>query len=219
MRPLAAPHTTFLLPLLVMACGPGSAIEGGLQDAECSDGRDNDQNGAVDCEEPSCAAALACRHEAVVDTEPVDTGPVTLHLVERAQTCIPDDDITDGLYDEHILVVGFAELGLSLTLNMMVEGINEGAYYIETHPFPLAPEETDPDGAWERHRLSLVYSSGPDGYRSGAQTKIMCSQVELTTYALQVEADGGAVPACYIWGENPEALGAELGISCEPLDR
>ena len=54
-----------LLSLLLggSACGEPAEIEGGLQSAECSDGLDNDQNGRADCDEPSCAQALACKEK------------------------------------------------------------------------------------------------------------------------------------------------------------
>ena len=44
-----------LMPLLLLACGPGEEVG-----AACDDGADNDGDGLFDCDDEDCAKAAAC---------------------------------------------------------------------------------------------------------------------------------------------------------------
>ncbi|MDD5309686.1 MAG: hypothetical protein PHU25_20400 [Deltaproteobacteria bacterium] len=47
--------------LLPLGCAPKPE---GSAEGECADGRDNDRNGLVDCEEAACAGVLSCEEQA-----------------------------------------------------------------------------------------------------------------------------------------------------------
>ena len=75
------------LSLALPACACGVYLEGD-EAGECSDGVDNDQDGAVDCSDPGCAAAGAC----AVDDDDDDAGPDDDDAGPDDDDAVPDDD-------------------------------------------------------------------------------------------------------------------------------
>jgi hypothetical protein len=191
-----------LLPLvlLLVACGAPAPIEGGLNDAECSDGQDNDQNGRTDCEDPTCAEALACKLDGEAPR------PAEFEILDLWFDC---DSV--GYFFEGTL----GGTGYALELNLV--NMTMWAQYTERHPFPATPYETDPAGAWERHYVELDTQDWEGHIELGETTFFSCAEKNDLTYTLFVSDDDGAPVGCFAWGADPAGADALQGTSCEVL--
>lgn len=193
-----------LLHLLLLGACTSAGIEGGLEEAECSDGIDNDDDGLVDCEAPTCAASLSCAPSS--DEKPVV--PVEVKLTALSHEC-------EVAFDEfHVVQASFDNLGLSLRLRMMLNEQLLGNSEIEEHPFPALPSFVDPAAGREEHTLTLPVGGAESNYRPGEWTAMDCRRANAVAYALLVDADGGATPDCFVWGTATRFLEVDLGRDC-----
>jgi hypothetical protein len=196
-------RASLLLPLLVSACGEPAEIEGGLQSAECSDGLDNDQNGRADCEEPSCAQAIACKSA----LEERDTGD---WKGGKLISVTGDCDLQRYFYEVKISGQG---VGPELYI------YNTVAYdpWIEVQPFPDVPFTVGPNGAWELYYMELPIVRTVREVIEGETTLFHCDERKNLTWLVLVYDERAMPVECAVWGENPEFANEFWGTDCPTL--
>ena len=203
-------------PLLVLlaTCGGDADIEGGLNDAECSDGLDNDQNGRSDCEDPTCAQALACRRSSEDDTGGDDTG---------------GDDTGDWDGGESRLIYATADCdaqGYFYEVKISGQGVGPELYildtvsqdpWVEVHLFPHDPVEEDQNGQWEIYYLETDSVRNIGDVVEGETTLFQCDEHKNLTWLVLVFAENGDPVECAVWGDSPELANEFWGSACPEI--
>ena len=192
------------LALLLLAACSDAELEGGLNDAECSDGLDNDQNGRADCEDPSCTQALACKFPGDDDDAPLAE---TLAIMDLWYDC-------DAI--GYFFSVTLEGTGHQLSMNLV--NMTRWAQWTELHPFPTTPFETAPDSSWEIHVVELDTEDWDGEVELGETTYFDCREELELTYTLFVSGASGESLGCVAWGADPAGADALQGTSCEPLN-
>ena len=193
-------------PLLLGACGGPAEIEGGLNDAECSDGLDNDQSGLADCDDPSCEQALACRFPDDDTGGGDDPRPGAVEITDLWYDC----DAIGYFFD-----VTLEGTGHQLAINLV--NMTKWDQWTERHPFPTTPYEIGPDDAWEIHYVELDTQDWEGHIELGETTFFDCKEREELTYTLFVTDTSGEPLDCFVWGADPAGADALQGTSCEVL--
>ncbi|MCB9759582.1 MAG: hypothetical protein H6739_07050 [Alphaproteobacteria bacterium] len=91
---------------------------------------------------------------------------------------------------------------------------DEGGFeWSEAHPFPVRPDDYDPDGAWEVRSLTLTPAGSAEAVVPGSSTQLACSEAELAvpTWLLVLSDRTGVEATCVTGGADPTAL----GLDCE----
>jgi hypothetical protein len=193
-----------LLPLLlVVACAEPAVIEGGLQDAECSDGLDNDNNGQTDCEELACEDALACKFPVETDTGGEDTAQTGVQILELSYG-------TDDVRYRFDVTLGGTGTLLSLHLINLTAEDN----WTERHPFPQTPSETAEDASWERHSMELDCNRGEGFMTPGKSTFFTCDERDALTYTLFLTDLNLNRLGCVVWGADPAGANERFNTDC-----
>lgn len=107
--------------LFLSACSPDAGSEGSseISEAECSDGRDNDADGLVDCEDPACGVHAWCEpHPDAGQPDGGDDGGV-----DADEDVIPNDGDTSSAYCSIDIVF---VIDVSTSMRDEVEGIRTG---------------------------------------------------------------------------------------------
>jgi hypothetical protein len=200
-----------LLSLLLggSACGEPAEIEGGLQSAECSDGLDNDQNGRADCDEPTCAQALACKEGL------------------NEQDTDPGDDTGDLTGDKLISATGDCDLqGYFYEVKISGRGVGPELYIYDTvaynpwnefHYFPNNPIEESSTGAWELYYLELDSVSDVSEVEESETTLFQCDELKNLTWLVFVYDENLRPVECAVWGDDPESANDFWGTDCPTL--
>ena len=210
--------------LLSLACTGEEELppEGSRDAAECSDGFDNDEDGAVDCGDEDCASVRDDCDDLGRDSDRRHTGREHSDREHSdREHSAPDCDFDGAWLDTiswscdsldywyDVYTVGWMS---SPDLYIYQTGVDENPWD-EAHSFPAESYEFDPDGCWDNQYLQLARVDDFADVVGGETTLYDCSdaQNETLTWHLTVYDTDGAEADCAVWGDDP----ASLGTGCE----
>ena len=214
------PRLTLILRSLTftftLACVSGGDVEGD-EAGECDDGIDNDQNGAIDCDDWTCASTSLCDDEETAD----DTGD--------------DDDDTGGggggnaLTDISVLSAWAACDDIGYFFEVKQSGLfgqspelyiyetGSAAPRSEVHRFPAAPIETGPNGMWDLFYMELNVVEKTEEVEEGRTTLFYCELYDQLTWIVVVFDYYGVSTDCGAWGDDPKEANERFEMSCPTL--